>query len=143
MKTLKVSARTDRFPFRPSLLFSSPPMATVLSRPLPPLSSAASERLVSCVQEKLVRYAAVDALEEREAVVATKEKAVGNVIEYEAVAKALKEEYEAKVSTTTCRRSFSRWPALLTSMRCCVVPGERGPGGGGGGCAEGGRGGFA
>ena len=59
-----------------------------------------------CVQEKLVRYAAVDALEEREAVVATKEKAVGNVIEYEAVAKALKEEYEAKVSTTACTRSF-------------------------------------
>ena len=95
------------------------------------------------MQEKLVRYAAVDALEAREAVVATKEKAVGNVIEYEAVAKALKEEYEAKVSTTTCRRSFSRWPALLTPMRCCVVPGERGPGGGGGGCAEGGGCGFA
>ena len=73
-----------------------------------------------CVQEKLVRYAAVDALEEREAVVATKEKAVGNVIEYEAVAKALKEEYEAKVSTAACRRSFSlACVAHVEALLCC------------------------
>ena len=74
-----------------------------------------------CVQEKLVRYAAVDALEEREAVVATKEKAVGNVIEYEAVAKALKEEYEAKVSTAACRHSFLSLGCVAhdDALLCC------------------------
>ena len=52
--------------------------------------------------------------------VATKEKAVGNVIEYEAVAKALKEEYEAKVSTTACRRSFSLGcVAHVEALLCC------------------------
>ena len=73
------------------------------------------------MQEKLVRYAAVDALEEREAVVATKEKAVGNVIEYEAVAKALKEEYEAKVSTAACTRSFLSLGCVahVEALLCC------------------------
>ena len=63
------------------------------------------------MQEKLVRYAAVDALEEREAVVATKEKAVGNVIEY-----------EAKVSTAACTRSFLSLACVAhhtDALLCC------------------------
>ena len=55
------------------------------------------ETEVAELRAKLERYAAAEALEEREAVVAKKEAAVGNVVEYEAVAKACKDEYEAKV----------------------------------------------
>ena len=49
------------------------------------------------LKEKLERFAVVELLEAREEVVARKEAAVGNVEEYEAVAKACKEEYEGKV----------------------------------------------
>ena len=55
------------------------------------------EATVKELQAKLERYAAAEALEEREARVAKKEAVVGNVEQYEAVAKACKEEYEAKV----------------------------------------------
>ena len=52
---------------------------------------------IATLKDKLERYAKIDNIEAREKVVAEKEVAVGNVLEYEAVAKACQGEWEDKV----------------------------------------------